>query len=334
LNFDARPSEPDTRSEPTTPTADANCGTAGRKTVRMPVDVLLVLDRSNSMTDNIGQEFCYCDLASAGGEADMVCADAKNCTSRWNAIKDAMKTTLANSSYVNWGLKFFSSPGAGECNVAAGPDVPVGPSAAPTVQAKIESGDQSFSTPTAAAINAAVAYLKKVDDNNKRFILLATDGEPNCGKGSDGRVSMGNDDVDGAVKAMADAKAAGFPAYVIGIGPSIDNLGKLAKAGADRDYFPASSPAALADALSSIGKIVASCSYFSDTPPPEPANVAVYVNKQKVSRSDSEGWKYGASEQEIVLTGKYCQDILAGADSDVQILFGCPGSTYFPPQIF
>jgi hypothetical protein len=74
LNFAARPSEPDTRSEPTTPTADANCGTAGRKTVRMPVDVLLVLDRSNSMNDNVGQELCYCDLASAGGARPTWCA--------------------------------------------------------------------------------------------------------------------------------------------------------------------------------------------------------------------------------------------------------------------
>jgi hypothetical protein len=177
-----------------------------------------------------------------------------------------------------------------------------------------------------------VAYLKTVDDGNKKFILLATDGEPNCGLSTrTGRADINTVDVTGATDAMTTAKAAGFTAYVIGIGPSLANLTKLAQAGSGRDFFPATSPEQLADALSSIGSIVGSCSFEANDVPPDPNNVAVYVNKQQVSRSDSEGWKYGGSEKEIVLTGKYCDQIQGGSDTDVQILFGCPGETYFRP---
>jgi hypothetical protein len=335
INVDVKPGEPDLPEEAAAPTADANCGTAGRKTTRQPVDVLLVLDRSASMNYSIADTTaCYCSQAEASAGYGSVCRDTTNCKTRWNSIKDGMKTTLANSQYVNWGLKFFMTPKAAECGVTPDPEVPIGADTATKIQQQIEAADQSLSTPTTAAINAAVAYLKTVDDGNKKFILLATDGEPNCGLSTrTGRADINTVDVTGATDAMTTAKAAGFTAYVIGIGPSLANLTKLAQAGSGRDFFPATSPEQLADALSSIGSIVGSCSFEANDVPPDPNNVAVYVNKQQVSRSDSEGWKYGDSEKEIVLTGKYCDQIQGGSDTDVQILFGCPGETYFPPTI-
>lgn len=336
INLDVKPGEPDLPEEAAAPTADANCGSAGRKTVRQPVDVLLVLDRSASMNYSIADSnACYCSQAEATANGyGSVCRNTVDCKTRWNAVKDGMKATLANSQYVNWGLKFFMTPNAAECAVTPDPEVPIGADTAAKIQQQIEAADQSLSTPTTAAINAAVAYLKTVDDGNKKFILLATDGEPNCGVSSrTGRGDINTVDVTGATTAMTAAKAAGFTAYVIGIGPSLANLTQLAQAGSGRDFFPATSPEQLAEALSSVSSIVGSCSFQASEAPPDPNNVAVYVNKQQVSRSDDGGWKYGASEKEIILTGKYCDDIQSGADTDVQILFGCPGDTYFPPKI-
>jgi hypothetical protein len=336
INFDVK-MEPDLPEEAAAPTADANCGKAGQKTKRLPADVLLVLDRSLSMNYSIAASDCYCNQADATGSGfgGRVCADTTDCKTRWNSTKDGLKATLANSTNVNWGLKFFMTPKAAECGVTPDPEVPIGPDTAAKIQAAIEGADQSLSTPTTAAINAAVAYLKTVDDGNKKFILLATDGEPNCGASPrTGKPETNTTDVDGATAALAAAKAAGFTAYVVGIGPAMTTLSKLAQAGGDRDYFPATSPEQLAEALSSISTIVGSCSFASDVSPPDPNNVAVYVNKQKVDRSDSEGWKYGGSDKEIILTGKYCDEILKGTETDVQILFGCPGETYFPPDIF
>jgi hypothetical protein len=333
INFDVK-MEPDLPEEAAAPTADANCGMASQKTKRLPADVLLVLDRSSSMNYSIAEASCYCSQADVAGGFGSICKDTTNCKTRWNSTKDALKSTLTNSTYVNWGLKFFMTPKAAECGVTPDPEVPIGADTAAKIQEQIDGTDQSLSTPTTAAINAAVAYLKTVDDANKKFILLATDGEPNCGTSArTGKGDINTVDVEGATAAMTAAKAAGFTAYVIGIGPSISNLTKLAQAGSGRDYFPASSPEQLAEALSSISTIVGSCSFASQESPPDPNNVAVYVNKQQISRSDNDGWKYGTSDKEIVLTGKYCDAIQNGTETDVQILFGCPGETYFPQEI-
>ncbi len=334
INFDVR-MEPDLPEEAAAPTADSNCGMASQKTQRLPADVLLVLDRSASMNYSIADvNACYCNEADIAGGFGRICPDTANCKTRWNSTKDALKTTLANSTGVNWGLKFFMSPDADECGVLPDPEVPVGPDTASQIEEQIEAADQSLSTPTTAAINAAVAYLKTVDDGNKKFILLATDGEPNCGESRrTGKPDINTVDVAGATAAMAAAKEAGFTAYVVGIGPSLENLNEMAQAGSGRDYFPANSPEQLAEALSSISTMVGSCSFASEDSPPDPNNVAVYVNKEQVARSDSEGWKFGASDKEIVLTGAYCERIQSGEETDVQILFGCPGEVFIPPPI-
>ena len=88
---DVIPAEPDAPEEAAAPSADSNCGSVASKTKRQPADVLLVLDRSASMDWSIA-EGCYCDSANmaAGGGAQL-CKDTTNCTTRWNAIKDARR---------------------------------------------------------------------------------------------------------------------------------------------------------------------------------------------------------------------------------------------------
>jgi hypothetical protein len=311
---------------PAVPTADANCGLLSSDTVRQSVDVLLVLDRSSSMDWSIADE-CYCATSTSTGTR---CDDPTNCTTRWNALKPAVQTTLSTSKYVNWGLKFFTTPNTtGNCGVSKTMEVQVKPDAADEINSQIDRANLGPSTPTAAALTAATDYLKTVSDTNKRFILLATDGEPNCPAGG----TWSTSDVTGASNAAAAALAAGFPVYVVGIGPSLDNLTALAKAGGTNDYYPVSSPEQLAQALSSIGKAVGSCTFQSKDAPPDPNNVAVYVNKQLIQQNADDGWKYGATPQEIELTGSYCEHITAGEDTSVQILFGCPGAPPFPPFV-
>jgi hypothetical protein len=284
------------------------------------------LDRSLSMNYSIA-DICYCNTADmAGGGFGDLCSDKANCMNRWSAIKTAMKTTLADSKNVNWGLKFFSSPNSAECGVTNDPEVPIAADSASKIESQIENADQSLSTPTAAAILKATDYLKTVKDENSKIILLATDGEPNCGGKP---ASTFNDDVSGATNAVSAASAAGFPVYVIGIGPSVTNLSQLALAGGtDKDFFPANSADQLAEALSSISKLVGSCSFTAEEAPPDLNKVAVYVNKQQIPKDENDGWTFGATSQDIQLTGSYCQQIMDGIETKVQILFGC---LEFPP---
>ena len=340
INLDVIPvwyGEADAHTEPDippAPSADANCGNTTIETTRQPVDVLLVLDRSGSMNYSIAED-CYC--SSGTTPAGTVCSDTTNCTTRWNSIKPAVTTTLSTTKYVNWGLKFFPTPGTtGNCGVNATMEVPVSASAASEVESQVNNNATfSSSTPTAAAINAATAYLKTLTDTNKKFILVATDGEPNCGPTSSTNPApnVNTVDVTGATKAASDANTAGFPVYVVGIGPSLSNLTSIAQAGGTSDFYPVSSPQQLADALSAISKVVGSCTFQSKKAPDDPNNVAVYVNKQQIARDASEGWEYGASTQELVLHGSYCDHITAGDDTSVQILFGCPGAPPFPPFV-
>jgi hypothetical protein len=318
-----------------TPSEDANCGITSGSTTRKPVDVLLVLDRSASMNYSIAQD-CYC--ATTAGTPGTLCADTSNCTTRWDSIKPAVTTTLSGSKYVNWGLKFFPSGGstgfgASNCTVNTNMEVPVSDTAATQVESQVNGATLVLGTPTAAALTAATNYLKSLNDGNDKFILLATDGEPNCGKSDAGTADINVTDVPGASDAAGTALAAGFPVYVIGIGPNLGNLTDIAKAGGTTDFYPVSSPDQLAAALSSISKVVGSCTFHSDEPPKDPDNVAVYVNKEQINKDPNNGWKYGATNQDIVLTGSYCDDITAGKDTTVQILFGCPGAPPVPPFV-
>jgi hypothetical protein len=343
INLDVLPPDlPIYNQDVPPPTADANCGITTNETKRPQVDVLLVLDRSLSMNYSL-EEDCYCSGAGATATPGAGCKNTTTCSTRWDAIKSAMTTTLASTNYVNWGLKFFSESDTVNCIVTADTEVeiaqdsgdPVAFSKAQAqartdVQKKINDATQSLSTPTTAALNAATSYLKKLTDSNKKIILLATDGEPNCG-GTPANINT-TDDL-GASDAAAAAKAAGFPVYAIGIGPKVSSLTQVAQKGGTTDYYPATSPDQLAAALSSISQLVGACTFTTDNAPTDPDNVAVYVNKEQVPKDAPNGWKYGATNQEIDLTGTYCDQMSSGDEATVQILFGCEGSKTFPTII-
>jgi hypothetical protein len=181
-------------------------------------------------------------------------------------------------------------------------------------------------TPTAQAIQAATAYLQMVNDQNTKSILLATDGEPNCGSGS-----YSAPDVQATVEVIAAAKAAGFLVYVIGIGPSVGNLDNFAAAGGTTHYFPATSPLAMSDAFTSISNSMTTCTFDLTQTPPDVNNVAVYLDKSLVAKDSVNGWSLGANALTIVLNGSTCDKLTSGTATQVQVLFVCPGTS---PPVF
>ncbi len=305
------------------PTGDSNCGAVPSNTQHLPADVLLVLDRSGSMNESMAEE-CYCDpkLASGGIKA---CADTANCTTRWSAVTSALSTTLSSTGANAWGLKLFSSTGSG-CTVNRGVEVGVAANSLATIQSRISGTSPGGNTPTAQAVDAATTYLKGVTDPNNKVILLATDGEPNCAQSG-----SSTPNVPATVDAITAAKTAGFPVYVIGIGPSVGNLDNFAQAGGTQKYYPATSPADLASALVAISTAVTTCTFTSPTAPPDPNNVAVYLDKKLVTKDPANGWSFGANDRTIILNGSSCDAVTSGTATSVVILFGCPGID--PPKV-
>jgi hypothetical protein len=202
------------------------------------VDLLLVLDRSGSMSD---------DIAS-----DATCGSRAGCQARWPTISASLNQVLAASpTSVQWGLKFFTSPGGSTCTVNTGVEVGVGPNTAAQIQAAITGTSPGNQTPTMAAIKAAVAYFSTVNDGLPHYILLATDGQPNCDPGTSSDVTDASV-MDTAGVIGTAFQTDGIKTYVIGIGPSAGNLTSFAQAGGTGNYFPATSPAQLTAALNTI----------------------------------------------------------------------------------
>jgi hypothetical protein len=306
------------------PSADANCGNSATTMTQVPADLLLVLDRSGSMTNSISD--------------DTICDPGSGCSQRWATMVAAMRAVLASSpASIQWGLKLFSSPGittgsgstpAG-CVVSPGVEVPLGTGNADTLVADIATTEPNFNTPTRAAIETALAYLKTANDGRSKYILLATDGEPNCAAAGPYATSP---DLEATLATIAQAKAAGILVYVIGVGISSANLDEMARQGGTGSFYPARSPQSLTAALNSIVGIVASCVYTMSAVPPDPGNLGVYLDKQLVARSDADGWSLGGPDS-VVFHGRACEGIKAGTYRSVQVLFGCPGTPGLPPVI-
>lgn len=310
------------------PSTGGNCGLIAKKADRVPADVLLVQDASGSMTSSIESD---CDCADPfGGWLGGDCGTG-TCVDRWSTLKTAVAAAVSANNGIQWGLELFADPNEGDCAVASKPQVPIGPNSAQAIQQELQYVRPASNTPTAAAITAATLYLKSLTDSNKKAILLSTDGEPNCGGGSRRSGGSSTSDLPNTLKAIQAAADAGFPVYVVGIGPSVGNLDSMAQAGGTSKFYPATSPQQLNDALAQISKVVASCSFASDTPPPDPNLVYVYVDKQLVQKDPTNGWGFGSNNTTVVLHGSVCDAVMAGSSKLVEIVFGCPNVP--PPDI-
>jgi hypothetical protein len=237
------------------------------------------------------------------------------------------QVVMQTESTIRWGLEFF--PDNGSCGVSKTPDVQIADKNAAPITAAIGNRNPSGATPTSAAIASASAYLTQLTDPNPKFILLATDGLPNC------LADENASDAAGAIAAVKNSAAMGVPVFVVGIGSLPDaqaTLTAMAIAGekpqaADPKYYPVTSTAQLVTVLETIGTMVGSCSFGLGTKPPDPDNINVSAGGTKIPRDTTHksGWDYGAGQTSVVLYGSWCDDAVAGKLTDVKAVFGCPG---------
>jgi hypothetical protein len=305
-----------------------SCGSVTFATTRRPTDVLLVLDRSGSMKKSVVED-CFCAVHE-GDESGRLCSDTSVCTDRWVVLKTAVEKLIAEAPGIEWGMQLFPSSEPSSCGVSFSPEVVPSPSGGAAARAQIATLTPGGSTPVAMAIGAAAFYLGALAAPNPKAILLATDGEANC---TDGHPDTTSSVLDATLAAIATAQRAGFPVYVVGVGPGTDDLDRMAKAGGTGVYHPATSPEELLTDLASISRTVAGCTLPLPKAPPAPENIAVYVDNQLVKEDPANGWSYGADTSSLVFSGTYCERLVSASDVTVKVLFGCSSSASFPPCI-
>jgi hypothetical protein len=308
------------------------CGVQTFMLERKPAEVLLVLDRSASMKDPPD--------------------GATTTTPKWDLVIPALLEVVeATNESLSWGLKVFPEDGDGEqaaCSagsVTDAIDVEIAENNATAVNDAIRATrDEGDGTPTGDAMKQAVAYLQSragVNDH-KRYILLATDGEPSCinvtatSEGEEGQAAARPY----AIAAVTEAATAGFHTFVVGVGTNKETaklvLNDLALAGQepascanplDDCFYLGNSREQLQADLLGIATNIATCVFTLTARPPDPDNVRVTLDNDKVERDPARanGWEYQDAGQTIIeVHGAACDAIKSSSAANVDIVFGCP----------
>jgi Mg-chelatase subunit ChlD len=287
---------------------------------RQAPDLLLLLDRSGSMTNQVDDSACPVGAFDAGA-----------CVRKWEEVTKAINQVVAETeSSLHWGLKYF--PNDVSCGIQPGVAVAAGAKSAASIAASIAvNAPMAGKTPTRVAVASAGEYLNGLHDGNPKVVLLATDGLPTC---TPGAPSPSLQDVAGtvaAIKALADS---GIPVYVIGIGTiamGTMTLNEMAMAGGrpragDLAYYPVESSQTLVDALHAIGAQTGVCAYALPSVPTKPSDVVISTSGLVIPHdaAHAEGWDYDAMMNSIQLYGTWCAKDKTAALTTVVATERCP----------
>jgi len=331
------------------------CGGTRVEATLAPVNVLLVVDKSGSMTDQ-----------PQGFSLD-----------KWSAMKQALGAALSSApESVRFGFLAYPYASAvtipldcaGElcCTVTEGGEpinVPVAPRNEDAIGAALAQLSPGGGTPTAAALARALAYFTQEegrDLDGDRYVLLATDGGPNCNGGLSCDASACTPNLDGAAQCagvnccegagefclddeaviaqIEELRSAGIATFVVGIPgtenytPSLDafaRAGGVPRTGAEHDYFSvsaASGVSGLTSVLKSITtELLRSCEIALTEAPEQPSLVNVAIDCEVLPKEGESGWEYDDAEAPTTLTirGPACDDIKAQGARRVDVVYGC-----------
>lgn len=248
---------------------------------------------------------------------------------------------------IRWGFEEFPvqaplggllqfCPASAHC--CAGTDVLVKPAlmnAMPINAAMADNSGTRTATPTHAALKMVLAFYRGFMDGVKeRYVLLSTDGAPNC-QG----VSNACGETESVVTML---RSDGVQTIVLGIDADASTaaacLNRLALAGGvprpggPPHYYAADDPAALEMYLKEIIGGLAKPSCFVDLTmaPPDPSKVAVFLDGKQIPWDPARmnGWHYDpANPLRIVIYGSHCKAVQSHSVKDIGVQFGCPPCT-------
>ena len=286
----------------------APCQVEETQILPTPSDVLLVLDKSGSMSM---QKWDHDDNPQTPT------------VTRWNSLHGVVESVVTKfNKTVNFGVKLYPKIDAGSyedvgaCIVNPGVEVEIAPLNAAKVLAGIPAADFAVlgGTPMESGLKAAYTYLQALDPNKQRFALMVADGE--ISKTCAGEVYK---------KALGLVKGAhdmGIPTYVVGIDvdPMVSaDLQSLATAGGKlnpnnpQGFYETTSQIELQAALQQIVDDTLSCVIDVDPEPSEPELFQVWIGKSQVAAAGDcakdSGWVWTKPHAQIELCGQACLDL-------------------------
>jgi hypothetical protein len=287
------------------------CGTAAFQPTRTTGEMTLLLDRSNSMRD----------LTPTG--------------TKWTDLTGSIEAVLAKRSEVAWGLSLFPGSDRQACVVAP---ISVTPAvgAAASISSMIASATPTGSgTPTRGAVQQVGNEILGAARPTRKYVLLATDGEPNCSPGSIGN-AQNFSDINGAAQAVRSMAEAGATTFVLGVAAGPDAaaaLTTLAQAGGHArqgmtPYYTANDATELVSALDEVARQVALCTFDLSPPPPAGSALTLSIGGHVFTRNIThvgDGWDVTGAGKAIELYGAACDAIQGGGS--IQISYGCGAGT-------
>jgi hypothetical protein len=301
---------------------DLSCAGTAQKAQLVPVNLVMLLDRSGSMGDG------------TNGDPNL----------KWNPLIAGLNAFFADaqSAGIEASLGFFNNPFAmsavDECNASeyypqAVPMTPLPD--AQTFSAKIAQVMPMGDTPTRPALQGAISYAQDSSMMSKArtAIVLITDGEPDI---CDSSVN------DVALDAAKVAKQ--IPTYVIGVGDNLSALDTIAKSGGTGQATivsvgdPVKTKSDFLTALQDIRGLVLKCEFPVPSPPPgmkldfNKVNVLYTPGggmqgelKYDANCAGGTGWVYDdpVNPTKVELCPATCQTVRADHGGEIDVVFGC-----------
>jgi Mg-chelatase subunit ChlD len=308
------------------PPTDAAVGTVfeGRKDAERPschnegmiriaqraADILILFDRSGSMDAGFGS------------------------SSRYQSVAELL-TNLVWSYQHRVHFGYLEMPGRSGCEsqavgcCASPPVVDVAPDNAQAIaEAIAQGGPVDGNTPTAAALLQAKIYFDSLDDGvENRYLLLVTDGVPNCTLS--GLLSKGDSATAPAcLDALAEVQGlvgAGVKVIVLSVGAEsytdssvagcldvLAHAGGAAVSPGSPGYYSAEDPLQLRLSIEQIFGALARPSCDLGLPSlKDEKSIVVYLDDSAIPRDLPDGWSFDSAltPPRIQLTGAYCDRI-------------------------
>jgi hypothetical protein len=200
-------------------------------------------------------------------------------------------------------------------------NVPIGRNNAAAIAQALDTTRPDGATPTAQTLQAARAELGKIMTSpdevaQPKYVILVTDGEPNCTNNAIGGGGSDPAAVAASVAAIQAMASDGIKTYVLGYGTQSNAstrsaLDQMARAGmtGDSAHRPIENQAGLITAFQQITGGAVSCDYVLEKPVSDKRYVRITVDGKQLAADDANGWVLSSDKRKVHLQGSACSGL-------------------------